>query len=314
MHTTLTTQTVPPRQRAGYWEEMIRSEFVAAQCCPTTRSEFNGAIRSAPLDALALCHVSSSGTRIRRTQKDVCDSGAQYFLLSIQLEGTGQLEQAGRSLSFGPGDMALYDTSRAYELSYAGDQRQIVLRIPRDELVSRCRRMASMGILRVPGHMPTAGLARDLVAKFADFQTGLSDRSQRSIAQTLLDLILDCYNELDPSSSRQKNGLRLEDATRVANRHLANPEFSVGRWASLLGISERYLRSIFHSRKESPAEYLWARRLEDAARRLRDPSFSYMAITAIALESGFNGSSHFSYAFRTRYKMTPSEYRTCTSP
>lgn len=314
MYTMLTTETVPHRQRAGYWEDMIRSEFVAARCRPTTGSDFNAAIRSAPLDMLALCHVRSSGTRILRTREDISASIAHYFLLSIQLEGTGNLEQAGRSLSFGPGDMALYDTSRSYELSYAGDQRQMVLRIPRDALVSRCRRMASVGILGIPGRVPAAGLVRDLVTKVAELQTGPSDRSQRSIALTLLDLILDCYEELVPSSSQHKNVLRLEEAIQLADRHLADPEFSVGIWASRLGISERYLRAIFRARMESPAEYIWARRLEDAARRLRDPGSSHLAVTVIALESGFNSSSHFSYAFRSRYNMTPSEYRASTSP
>ena len=60
---------------------------------------------------------------------------------------------------------------------------------------------------------------------------------------------------------------------------------------------------------ESFSAYLLRRRLERCADLLRDAAWQGRSITDIAFRNGFNNATHFGHAFRLRYGMTPSEYR-----
>lgn len=310
MQSILTTESVPLRRRADYWEEMVTQQFVPVRCVPTGRSAFSAQIRSTALDAVTLCEVRSHGTDVLRTPQHVSRSQENYFLLSVQLAGTGHLAQSGRTVILRPGDMALYDTARAYELKFAAEQQQLVLRIPREELLARCPGAESRVGIGIPGTLPVARLIGDLGRSVIALESPGSERSRKSIASTLIDLVLDGLAEQeDRTGSTRAGALRLADAQRFAQRHLPDPDFSVAGWARAMGISDRYLRLLFAASGNSPAQYLWQRRLELAASKLRDRASLHQSITEIAFASGFSDSAHFSHAFRSFYGMTPRRYR-----
>ena len=309
MQSILTTESVPPRHRADYWEEMVTQQFVPVRCAPTSRSGFSARIRALDLDAVTLCDVRSHGTDVLRTPRHVAQSDTNFFLLSLQLQGVGRLDQAGRTVFLNPGDMALYDTARAYELRFAAEQRQLVLRIPRDELLARCPQVESQVGLGVGAATPAARLVGDLARNLAALDTLPSDRSRRSIASTLIDLVLDGLEGRSAQASPAAISGKLADARTIARLHQDDPDFSVARWAEMTGISERYLRLLFRDADRSPAQYLWQQRLERAASRLRDAACRRQSITEIALASGFGDSAHFSHAFRSRFGTTPRAYR-----
>ena len=54
----------------------------------------------------------------------------QPSLDSIQTAGTGRISQDGRSTELHPGDFALYDSTRPYELAFDDDFQQYVLMLP----------------------------------------------------------------------------------------------------------------------------------------------------------------------------------------
>lgn len=310
MQSVLTTESVPPRKRAEYWEAMVSQEFVPANCVPATGSTtFSAQIRTLDLEALQLCEVRSDGTDVRRTPAHISRTNADYFLLSLQVEGTGRLVQAGRSVVLNPGDMALYDTSRVYELRFAAAQRQLVLRIPRADLMTRGRHVESLVGIGIPHDLPAARLAADLAHNIAALPSLPSRRATGSLASALIDLVLDGLGIVQRQRPPRTEALRLMNAQRVAQRHLTDPGFSVADWADAMGISERYLRLLFSATMQSPAQYLWGQRIERAAAQLRDPEFRVWSITDVALGCGFSDSAHFSHAFRARYGMTPRDYR-----
>ena len=306
----LTTKSVPAHRRADYWEEMVSENFVAARCCvPTAQSSFDGVIRSLELDFLKVSDVRSEGTDVLRTNEHIAKSETNYFLLSLQVEGIGRLEHAGRSVFLHPGDMVLYDTARSYELCFAGAQQEFVLRMPRNELIARCPEVESLVGIGIPNVLPAARLVRDLVRDVAALDSLPSVHAQSSLASTLTDLVLDSLLELNNRQPSRASYVRLNNAKRIAQRYLADPSFTVAKWADSMGISERYLRLLFGSSAQSPGQYLWGKRLERAALQLRAPLSHHHSITDIALGCGFSDSAHFSRSFRAAYGMTPRDYR-----
>jgi AraC family transcriptional regulator len=65
----------------------------------------------------------------------------------------------------------------------------------------------------------------------------------------------------------------------------------------------RVFKAVFH---ETPHEYLRRRRLERAARLLRETEDS---VTEICLDSGFESPGSFSTLFRARFGASPREFR-----
>lgn len=305
----LTTESVPPNRRAAYWEEMVSQHFVRARCRAAPRSAFTARIRANEFDALVLSDVSSHGTDVLRTRELAARGDADHFLVSLQVEGTGRLEQARRSALLQPGDLVLYDTSRPYQLSFAAAQRQVVLRIPRAELLARLPSAESQVGIGIPGQLPVAQVASGLLRSLAALHDLPAPRTRLSLASTLLDLVLDGLLAMDGERASHRAGVRLLDAQRLAQRHFADAGFSVSRWAAQLGITERYLRLLFEPTRQTPSEYLWAQRLTHAARTLRAVESRHRSITLIALDCGFSDSAHFSRAFRAAHGLTPRAFR-----
>src|SRR5699024_3526247 len=82
---------------------------------------------------------TASCQRVRRTPTEIAQSTQDYFLVSIQTQGEGFVIQDGRVARLGPGDFALYDSTRPYELSFYSDYQQYVLQIPGPVVRSKLR-------------------------------------------------------------------------------------------------------------------------------------------------------------------------------
>ncbi|MDB5442464.1 MAG: transcriptional regulator, AraC family, partial [Phenylobacterium sp.] len=75
------------------------------------------------------------------------------------------------------------------------------------------------------------------------------------------------------------------------------------------GISPRSLQKLFASANQSFSTYVRSRRLERCRLDLSSPICASLSISEICFRWGFNGSAHFSRAFKERYGVSPREYR-----
>jgi AraC-like DNA-binding protein len=89
-------------------------------------------------------------------------------------------------------------------------------------------------------------------------------------------------------------------------------DLTLASLAAQLGIAERKLREIINVQlgfKNFPA-YVNAFRLEEVRRRLLDHHHDEVPILTMALDAGFGSIAVFNRAFKERYAMTPTAYRT----
>jgi AraC-like DNA-binding protein len=103
--------------------------------------------------------------------------------------------------------------------------------------------------------------------------------------------------------------LRRQQVRSYIDRRFHQSTLTVGDMARHLGLTARYLQLAFAAEGESPLDCLRARRLSEAAMRLREPAYRRDDITRIAFDCGFNSSAHFATEFRRRYGVSPREYR-----
>ncbi len=96
------------------------------------------------------------------------------------------------------------------------------------------------------------------------------------------------------------------------NAAYRDPSIGVASLATRLGVTEKKLREVINGRLEFKnfSAYVNAFRLEEVSRRLLDPRHDAVPILTIALEAGFGSIVAFNRAFKGKYGVTPTVYRT----
>lgn len=95
-------------------------------------------------------------------------------------------------------------------------------------------------------------------------------------------------------------------AVETVDAHLHESDFSVDSFCGLMGFSRSQMyRKISALTGQSPSRFIMERRLERAARMLREEPLS---ISEIARRTGFRSRSYFTVCFREQYKVVPSRY------
>src|SRR5262245_51105250 len=145
MTTVWSTENVPRRERLSYWTDAVCDTYVQLGCdVPGETKDISGEIRLAQLATLGLSRVTATSQWVRRTPDRIARATEDYFIVSIQSAGTGRVVQDGRSALLRPGDFALYDSTRPYELIFTDDFQQYVLQLPGAVLRSRLKRTETL--------------------------------------------------------------------------------------------------------------------------------------------------------------------------
>lgn len=292
------------------WRDRICSTFVDLDCEGADPEGFFGRVDSRVSDNLRFSSVFSTRQRVLRSKARLARSSADDFLLSIQTKGTGRVRQAGRESVQKPGDMVIYDTSRPYELSFDGDFRQLILTMPRAQLLYALPGAEDLTAIAVRGGNAASRLASSYISVLAK-QCLEIDSGQRRVANaTVFDLLAMSFAAIQPEQQCGRASSSLYNRAIVEiDERLTDPELDPAMIAAVLGISLRYLSLVFAEHDASVSRTIWARRTSRAARDLINPTLASTSITNIAFSLGFNDTAHFTRAFKAMFGMTPSSYR-----
>lgn len=307
-----TTESVPPAMRMAYWSDMICNTYVHLECDAARADTFDGSIRSQSMPGLDLSVVASGAQKVLRTPRQIARSTGDYFLVSIQTRGQGLLRQDGRDALLGPGDFALYDSTRAYELHFESDFQQIVLKLPGDQLRSVVRGTDRLTATTVSGRAGAGHLMISMIKTLWDDLDDLEPASAVAVAGGVLNILVAGLQTLPASHGPGLSALTTYHLARIKqfiDMRLRDPALSISDVAGELNLSVGHIHRLFKSEATSPAQYIWNRRLEACSRDLLDPCQMGHSISEIAFGWGFNDAAHFSRAFRDRFNRSPREWR-----
>lgn len=312
MKQVLTTQAVASRERVSYWVDMICSTYVKLECDPATfrADDFDGAIEHHGLAGLDLSVVRSGPQTVLRTRAAIARDAEDCFLVATQTRGHGMVEQDGRETLMAPGDFSIYHSTRPYTLRFSEDFEEVVLKVRGEALRALVRDAESLTAMKVSGtpgrllHSLLQGLRQDVDT--------LPAVSTPAVADSLLSLVagglqtLQGATRVDPSALKHYH---LERIRRCIDERLHDPELTIESVARMLGMSVAHLHRLFAGEPQSPAQYLWQRRLERCCRDLADVRLAGRPVSDIGFRWGFNDAAHFSRSFRERFGCPPREWR-----
>lgn len=295
--------------RIENWSQVCSDAFVPTRV--HADESFRGEIRQRALADIGLSQVVSTPVVVQRDTALVAAGPSDDILLSIQLAGTGRVDQAGRTAELTTNAAVLLDTARPYELCFDSAQTQLVLQVPGHRLRQRASTIRESTARPIEFGAPALLVLRHVLTGI--MKEGCPTGTVDQLADTTIELLSAMLDEhcAGHSASPPLSGEALLHTARAfMRRHMTDPDLDVEAVARAHGVSRRYLELLFARAGESPAAHLRGLRLEAARRRLRETSAT---VADIAYGVGFNDVNTFTRAFRRMHNVAPREWRALIS-
>jgi AraC-like DNA-binding protein len=301
------TLDVAPRERVDFWRQMIRRHFVPLGIEPLADRDFDGTVRLRSIGELDVARVRADPMLACRTREHIERSGGDEYFIGLHLHGIAEAEQDGRAVSLAPGDFALFDSARPYQIAFraAGTFDHLILRIPREQLEWRAAHLERATACTVKvgsaGGRLAAPMLRSLVS--LDMAAPLVDPALDLIAAAIIQA---AGLAGTPASRRQRT---LEEIRRYTLAHLARSDLSPASVAQACFVSPRQIHRLFEQQGTSFGRFVKEARLRRIHRELADPALANLTIAEIGWRNGYRSAPVLTRAFTKRYGSGPRAFR-----
>lgn len=296
------------------YARMVSERFAPLSIDSDRAGNFRGRIRGRNLGDVEVFDVRANQHQVERTEPLAARTPKGSYMLHLQLSGIGIMRQDGREALLEPGDMAFYDSDRAYSLWLDDRFRNAILVFPRRLLALPTDTAGQLTATRISG---TQGLARMVVpflTQLAGNLDQLPGHSSLRLAHNTVDLVTTVLqSHLGAALPRHTVPVSrenlLEQVRAYIGDNVSDPALNPQQIAAANFISVRHLHSIFSQEGTTVAASIRARRLELCREDLSDPLQDAHPVSALAARHGLVDPAHFSRLFKAAYGESPSEFR-----
>lgn len=324
----MTVVALPPRrevfdssllastERFEAWKEAVNGAFVPLSVASAEPGNFNGSLICQSVGTTQVSEVSGTASQVRRTSRKISDNDPGLIKLGLQVRGYSVVAQDGREAALTPGDFAIYDTSRPYDLYFDDSFQMLVVMFPPESLQLSRRDIASLTASRISGRQGLGSLTSTLLGAMGQQLRDGPVPGSANVTDALLSLVSAVFAErIDPGSPQ--NSERLVLLARVQayiSSRLGDPELTVTEVAAAHHVSVRYLQKLFEEHGETASAWIRHKRLEKCRLDLLNPQLRDRPVSVVGMHWGFTDASSFSRAFKSAFGQAPSEYRYSFSP
>jgi AraC-like DNA-binding protein len=285
---------------------MSRVEFT-----PSDHLQFDAELSIARLGPVKLAKLSVDRCSIERTRRHLAQSPRLYSFL-LQASGSSVFGHYGHEAHLSEGDFVLCDTGMPHYFNTGNPSVTVMVRVAPDVLREYLPSPEQFCGLRLGRAVGVTGTVAAMVRTLSDqVEFGSCRDYEARIASYLLEMISMSYTMgFDYRASASSAAWRRRnDVIRFIEDHLRDPALTAQSVAEGVHLSSRHLRTVFSASGEKVSAYILRRRLEECARKMRDPAWSGQTLMKIAFSWGFNSAAHFTRSFREQFGVSPREYR-----
>ncbi|WP_158088542.1 helix-turn-helix domain-containing protein [Thermoactinospora rubra] len=305
---------VPAASRHDAWRAVVCDTLGPLDLRIDPGTPLRGQIEAGRLGAVSVGRVRTSTPHsVHRTPGLIRRDSPELYRIVLAVSGSPLLAQDGRETQLKPGEFALYDFTRPYDLAYDAPVHLAVFGFPRDALALPLDRVRGLTAVPIAPGAGTAALAAPLLRRVAGDLETYQPASAARLSGVVMDLITAAIAEraeqaeaVSEDSRRQVLLLRVH---AFIEQHLGDAGLDPGVVADAHHISVRYLHRLFEGEQTTVAAWIRARRLERCRQDLADPALRTVPVSSVAARWGLPDAAHFSRLFRQAYGMPPAEYR-----
>jgi AraC-like DNA-binding protein len=305
---------LPANDQFDSWSQTVSQTYVPLVATDHTgHVPFGGELISQTVGSAHISEISGGACAVARTAQTIrqCDPG--LLKLGMQLRGYCVLTQDGREAALTPGDFALYDTRRQYQLSFDDTFKCLVVMFPHELLPLRGNELNQFTARRVSGRQGIGGLVAPLLLNMSKQMREHELSTNVELSSAVINMLaaaiseqLGCESRVPPETHRAALIMKIK---AFIDARLEDPELTSSRISDAHNISPRYLQKLFESEGSTVTDWIRSRRLEHCRSDLLDPRFAGTPIAVIAARWGLIDSSYFARLFKIAYGAAPREYR-----
>ena len=305
------TARVDPRQRAGFWREVVCSVYVPMDTEPLARQAFHARMDVRAARGRIHSSVDAGPQRVSRDRGQIAGGlERDIYTFMVQHAGSCAVEQADAQALLQPGDMLLFHNSRPYRLLFEQPFRQTVIQVPRECVGAWASDLDRQLAQRL---RPADGFGRVLQCFVHGLDAALPavDDGEAAVLIDELFHLLAAHGAAAQARDGSVGAQRalVDRAQRYARAMLGEPELSLESIARAQRVSARTLQRAFASQGSGVMRWLRDERLARCAAALADPALATRAVADIALAHGFRDVSAFGRSFKARYGCAPGSWR-----
>lgn len=299
------TSSLPEKDRHEAW--LYRDWPSIAPAYRTTPTEpFDVTSERLRLDDLVVQYASFTGQEWVRDHAMLRSFDADALGVAITLEGDVAGDFEGRDIRAGAGTVQMVDMAKtSAHISSASKTIHVI--VPRATAIQQGLDVASLH-----GAILDCAAGRLLGTHLLGIRASapeLPEGSGKWLARGVLDLlslaVASTGRGVAPDGA-SRDGIGAAARTAI-ERELGSASFNVARLCQTLGISRSTLHRLFEEDGGVQA-FIRGRRLEAVRSALSDAT-SREPLHMLADRLGFSDSAHLSRLFRSRYGMTPTDFR-----
>ena len=318
MTTLIRTDHVPAADLVDYLREVMARTWLPMECRPERRTDYCAEFRASGLGPMQVVVMDVPPATVRRTPALIAQADPDMLKMVLVRGGCCVVSQGGRQARLLPGEFALYDTRRPYEVVCGPGRDQPVqmmtFMFPPTLLPLSRNRLRQLAAVPFPAGVGLGDVTSQFLLQLARNVDHYSPAEAARLSAAALEVLgtrlaheLDAHDWDTPEARRHA---LLTTVQAFIQNNLGDPALSPGTIASAHHMSLRSLHQLFHDEGLTVAGWVRQRRLEGCRHDLSDPALAARPVAAIAARWGFPNPGDFSRAFRSRHGLPPAEYRT----
>jgi AraC-like DNA-binding protein len=294
-------------------------EGVAPICDVTLRGaieDFRMTASTLHLGAAVLVEDKKSEVTYDRTARHVARSGADHFLVSMQLSGGTAHSIGRREVTARPGDILIVDWAEPNQTAtiapeFGGPSHSLTLVLPRRVLAPLLATPDSAPATIIRNDTPYGSLMGEQMLALRRYAPDLTADQQGAVVKALAHLAaggIGPVREPEEVEAAASPHPLLWAIKIEIEAQLASDALDIAYLCRRFPLSRAGLYRLFAA-DGGPVNYIQERRLLRALNTLMAPEGMHLRTLDIALECQFSSDSTFIRAFRRRFGMTPGEVR-----
>lgn len=269
-----------------------------------------GSVAFTDLTDLRVWSVTTTAVKVQYNALPSDDLTPSLFF-GLQPAGSSVLTQRDRELTLRPGDLAVWDSTNPFVFADENGISQHKFRIPLDRIALPIDVIREVSATQLCPDHPISDLAVAYFRRLAARPGAFDLPGGELVSQPGIDLLRAVITTHLDAVDLGKEALQATLVVRIMEylqKHVREPDLDAGRVAAEHHVSVRQLYRILAAEGISLGDWIRTRRLEGVRRDLASP-FLRDPISAVSRRWGFTDASSFARMFRTKFGVSPSEWR-----